>query len=247
MSFCLVCKRWRGLIRSAEFAQQYHSVKPIAFFHYPGDEGEETKAVFGFPEYKVQYLGEAHAGIRCRASLMLGYEGMVDLHLAKWRPGICIRCGENLYWAVEEVSQHSQWEDFFRILLKYDLKTGTWTVDEPILPYERLVNSEDIPNCLRQSLPYVRLVEDPDMYSLSDKVPLWNVHLAAHDGTMFVTLFDSLINEEAFSGQFSALIPEVKVIDAQLVLMISELPDVPETYLPTKAVAQNEMSYVTFE
>ncbi|KAL3676651.1 hypothetical protein R1sor_026599 [Riccia sorocarpa] len=356
MRFCLVCKGWRGLIRSAEFAHQCHSVKPVAFFHHKagwfyemgerspylafpntksnawekhmleftaepvdlvaGDQGLMSfrsremhnilymynpltrqwrkltvpgktqvcvdllratrilvglivnqvtgnyKLVVGFVRIQIN-VDEEFGGTYIYDSLssawtrtgdcpdlpvfMLDYRGiMVDRFLAKWAPGICIHCGDNLYWAVEEVSQKPKWEDFFRILLKYDLKSGKWTVDEPILPYAPHVNSSDIPHCLPQSIPYVRRVQDPDMQS-EIKVPQWNVHLAAHDGTMFVTLFDSLINIEAFSGQFSVLIPEVKVIDAELVLMISKLPDVPEAYLPTKAIALNEMWYVAFE
>ncbi|KAL3694320.1 hypothetical protein R1sor_007971 [Riccia sorocarpa] len=353
MSFCLVCKRWRELIRSAEFAQQCHSVKPIVFFHYMGDvyphrdyESWERRAFLAFPNTKsnawekhmLDFAAEpvdmvaADQGLMCFRSretgnllymynpltrqcrkltvpgkteesvhmprdtrilvglivdqetgnykVVVGFVKMqvnvdgepggtfiydslsstwtrtgdspdlpvfslVDNHVAQWAPGICIRCDENLYWAVEEASQ-DQCEDFFRILLKYDVTIATWTVDEPILPYERCVNFYDVPDCLPQHLPYARLVEDPTMQG-EIKVPQWNVHLAAHDGTMYVTLFDSLIDTDAFSGEFSVPIPEVEVIDAELVEMISDLDDVPEFCLPTKAIAQNEMWYVAFE
>ncbi|KAL3676639.1 hypothetical protein R1sor_026587 [Riccia sorocarpa] len=93
---------------------------------------------------------------------------------------------------------------------------------------------------------YANLMEWADT-QMDIKVPQWNFHLAVHDGTMFVAVFDSLISRDAFSGQFSAFIPEVKAIDAELVRLILELKDVPAHYLPTKVVAQNEMCYVVFE
>ncbi|KAL3676628.1 hypothetical protein R1sor_026576 [Riccia sorocarpa] len=165
--------------------------------------------------------------------------------LSEWKPGVSITFGENVYWAVEQTSQ-DQFKDFFRILVKYDFKTGCWMVDEPNLPYSRHVFWYEVPDCLPGNLPYAQLTERPDA-QMDIKVPQWNFHLAVHDGTMFVALFDSLISRDAFSGQFSALIPEVKAIDAELVRLILELKDLPEYYLPTKVVAQNEMCYVVFE
>ncbi|KAL3676652.1 hypothetical protein R1sor_026600 [Riccia sorocarpa] len=374
MSFSRVCKRWRSLIRSTEFAHQCHSVQPFVFYHSMGDlfpgfpktcDGEDLRPYLAFPNTKSSAwekhilefaelriaLVAADQGLMCfrstlmrnnlymynpltrrwrelrvpgemewqnrdmpRASRMLvglivdhetgnyklvvglvrmqitadeepggtyvydslssawtrtsdcpdfpvytlGYEDIVDddegtsRHLAKWVPGIATRCGENLYWAVEEASQ-DQREDFFRILLKYDLKAGRWTVDEPILPYSRLVDFSNVPACLPRSLPYARLVEQSAITVPQTEihteitVPQWNFHLAAHNGTMYVTLFDSLVSTEAFSSKFSTSIPEVKVIDADLVRMIGELSDFFKPYLPTKAIAQKEMWYVAFE
>ncbi|KAL3676637.1 hypothetical protein R1sor_026585 [Riccia sorocarpa] len=165
--------------------------------------------------------------------------------LSEWKPGVSITFGGNVYWAVEQTSQ-AQFKDFFRILVKYDFKVGSWTVDESNLPYTRHVFWYEVPGCLPRNLPYANLMDQPDA-QIDNTVPQWNFHLAVHDGTMSVTLFDSLLSRDAFSGTFSTLIPEVKVIDAELVGGILELGDVPERYLPTKVVAQNEMWYVVFE
>ncbi|KAL3676638.1 hypothetical protein R1sor_026586 [Riccia sorocarpa] len=60
--------------------------------------------------------------------------------ISEWKPGVSITFGGNVYWAVEQTSQ-DQFKDFFRILVKYDFKIGSWTVDEPNLPYSRYVFS----------------------------------------------------------------------------------------------------------
>ncbi|KAL2608688.1 hypothetical protein R1flu_027261 [Riccia fluitans] len=365
MSFSRVCKRWRSLIQSAEFARRCSSVKPFVFCHYPGDyyNSKKGRSYLAIPSEKTHTwrkhslhftaepvdLVAADQGLLCFRSktkmtrntlfmynpltrqskrvtvpgksevedelllfrgtrmlvglmvdqetgnykLVAGFIGKKSLdhseprgthvydslsstwtwtplcpefpplpmeidhdeddddddgsrsYWSEWKPGVSIRCGGNLYWMVEEAPQ-TIWEDFFRVLVKYDFKAGKWTIDEPDLPYAHYVRHDDIPDCLPRNLPYAYLVKDRDL-NMDPKVPQWNFHLAAHDESLFAILFDSLISKDAFSGEFSTIIPEVKVIDAELVQKLLEVADIPEYYIPTKAVSQNEMWYVVFE
>ncbi|KAL3676627.1 hypothetical protein R1sor_026575 [Riccia sorocarpa] len=362
MSFSRVCKRWKNLIQSAEFACRSRSVKPFVFCHYPGDyyHSKQGRSYLAIPsektnswkKHRLQFSSDpvdlvaADQGLLCFRSkskltrntlfvynpltrrsrkvtvpgnsevedelllfrgtrmlvglmvdqergnykLVVGFIGKKFLddeeprgthiydslsstwtwtslspdfpplpmeidneddedenrsYWSEWKPGVSLRSGGNLYWMVEEAPQ-TIWEDFFRILVRYDFSAFKWTVDEPNLPYARYVRHDDIPDCLPRDLPYACLVEPP-LLPRDYKIPQWNFHLAAHDENLFVILFDSLISKDAYSGEFSTAIPEVKVIDAELVNRLLEYTDVPQLYIPTKAVAQNEMWYVVFE
>ncbi|KAL2608677.1 hypothetical protein R1flu_027250 [Riccia fluitans] len=166
----------------------------------------------------------------------------------RWDPHVSVRCGENFYWVVEE-TYDTLGTRFFKFLVKYDTKAGTWTIDEPVFhSYERYIKEEDFPSCLPDNLPYVRLVKPFNRRSVwESELPQWNFHLAAHNETVYVTLFDSLISKEPYSGDFSSLIPEVKVIDSELVRKLLDHADFKESYLPTKAVASNDTWYIVFE
>ncbi|KAL3684410.1 hypothetical protein R1sor_002432 [Riccia sorocarpa] len=120
-----------------------------------------------------------------------------------------------------------------------------WKVDEPELPYPPFVEYTDD----NLGFPYVRpFYELPMPYGLGEgKPPPWNSHLASHDGAVYVTLFDSLVSREAFSGEFSSLIPELKIIDANFVCRVRELGNPPDRYMPTKAVSLGEDWFVVFE
>ncbi|KAL3676982.1 hypothetical protein R1sor_026930 [Riccia sorocarpa] len=109
-------------------------------------------------------------------------------------------------------------------------------------------NPEDPPRIL----PYSRLLRDLSqmfihLAQINFTPPRWNFHLALHDGNEFVTLFDSLISRDSFSGEFSNLIPEVRIIDEDLVLRVLEFAAAEDRYLPTKAVARGGTWYVAFE
>ncbi|KAL3695442.1 hypothetical protein R1sor_009518 [Riccia sorocarpa] len=130
-----------------------------------------------------------------------------------WVPWECVRCGDKLYWLVDEDKELTG--TAFRFIVKFDVKAGIWTVDEPHLPYPHFVGyAEDGPGI------YVRPLSDlPEPYGQGEsKSPPWNFHLASHGGTVYVILFDSFVSREAFSG-----------------------------YLPTKAVCVGEVWYVLFE
>ncbi|KAL3676633.1 hypothetical protein R1sor_026581 [Riccia sorocarpa] len=163
------------------------------------------------------------------------------------KPGLSTRCGDNLYWMVgERVWEFEQkWELYSRILMKYDVKAGSWTVDEPNVPYESLVGQFEVPDCLPRNLPYAHLALVHPQQDI--KLPRWNFHLFAFDGSVYVTLFDSLISRDAYSGCFSSLIPEVKVINPRLVHELLRSFYATNHYLPTRIAAQNEMLYILFE
>ncbi|KAL2608693.1 hypothetical protein R1flu_027266 [Riccia fluitans] len=176
-----------------------------------------------------------------------------DHYWKRWVPGVSVHCKGNLYWLVDENNSNDTFGVRFRFLVKYDVSEDTWTVDEPDLPYERFFEEHDNPEEPPRILPYSRLLKDPSqMYirlpQINFKPPRWNFHLAVHDGTVFVTLFDSLISRDSFSGEFSSLIPEVRIIDEECVRRFFIIADdVPERYLPTKTVAQGKMWYAAFE
>ncbi|KAL3676683.1 hypothetical protein R1sor_026631 [Riccia sorocarpa] len=163
----------------------------------------------------------------------------------QWYPHVSVHCGGNFYWIIEEkydaIGTH-----FFRFLVKYDTKLNIWIVSKPDLPYEPYVREEDFPGCLPKSLPYARFVKPLNLrsYHGGSELPQWNFHLAADMGTLCVTLFDSLIGKDSYSGEFSFVIPEVKVIDSELVRKLVDHADATAPYLPTKAIAQNGTWYV---
>ncbi|KAL3695492.1 hypothetical protein R1sor_009568 [Riccia sorocarpa] len=168
-----------------------------------------------------------------------------------WSPGFpdilrasqCVRCGHNVYWLVEECREFTGVA--LRFLVKFDVKAGIWTVDEPDLPYPHYVG-------FTEDDMYLRPDSDlPKPYGLGEcDPPPWNFHLASNGGAVYVTLFDSLLckdAQEAYSGEFSDLIPEVRIIDADFVCEVWELANPPEGYLPTKAVSLVEVWFVVFE
>ncbi|KAL3695516.1 hypothetical protein R1sor_009592 [Riccia sorocarpa] len=166
-----------------------------------------------------------------------------------WVPGASVRCGQNLYWLVEEADE--PYGTLFRFIVRFDVKAGIWTVDEPDLPYQRLVVVPKDPAFAPSDFPYSYTLHEferrePDR-QLESKPPQWNFHLAPHDGVVYVMAFDSLIRREAFSGEFSSLMPEVKMVDADFVCKVRELADPPKRYLPTKLSSQGEVWYVVFE
>ncbi|KAL2608691.1 hypothetical protein R1flu_027264 [Riccia fluitans] len=84
------------------------------------------------------------------------------------------------------------------------------------------------------------------------KLPEWSFHLGAYEGNVFVVLcfsgvFETLWNSEnSYSGEFSALIPEVRVIDKGLVRRLLEAADTSKHDYPTMMVVQGEMFFIAF-
>ncbi|KAL3695652.1 hypothetical protein R1sor_009728 [Riccia sorocarpa] len=344
LSFCQVCKQWKKLIQSTEFACRCGSTQPLAFFHYEGTAETAPylavpntttntweKHTLNFASGRVSVIA-ADQGLICFGSesvdtlfiynpltrlwkkLTIPEEGddqfsrrctpgtgkLVGLSVDRetgnyklivgfikdqivmyenptrtltydsvsstwttipvcpilpledededeapgdwedlWIPGESVRSGDKLYWLVEKDMELTG--SAFRLIVKFDVTAGTWTVDEPDLPYPPFV---DYPGFL-----YVRpFYELPMPYGLGEgKPPPWNFHLASYDGVVYVMLSDSLVSKEAFSGEFSSLIPEVKIIDADFVCRVRELANPPDRYMPTKAVSLGEVWYFVFE
>ncbi|KAL3676655.1 hypothetical protein R1sor_026603 [Riccia sorocarpa] len=353
MRFCQVCKRWKTLIQSAEFARRCHSIKPTVFAHYPGGYGDNDLYVppyLAFPsattdtwekhmlDFGSEPMGEvvllaADQGLLCFLNKPLYWPGSLVIYnpltrhckeltvprvlrCRDWRlhmdnmnkivglivdpetgsyklvvgfihkagededpddpngtyiydsvssswtsiplspefpqlpevhtisenedednedgedilgyfrgksiPGPSISCSGNLYWIVGESLLNGFWDDYSRFLVKYDVMAGRWTVDEPILriPYSRFVHRREIPDDLPRHLPYARLVKQPDLPQEHITLPRWNFHLAVHDGEVFVTLFDSLISELAYFGEFSSMIPERRGMHPLIIVTI---------------------------
>ncbi|KAL2608690.1 hypothetical protein R1flu_027263 [Riccia fluitans] len=158
----------------------------------------------------------------------------------KWAPKASVRSGGNFYWVVEEITDSSR-PRHFRFLVKYDIQESAWIVDEPFLPYVTVEEE----NLYRHYLSYSHLVKKPGPLLRWDfKVPQRNFNLATHDGTVFATLFDSLIRRNSFSD----LIPEVQLLDEGFVRRLWEAADAPEQYFPTTMiVAQGDTWFVAFE
>ncbi|KAL3676677.1 hypothetical protein R1sor_026625 [Riccia sorocarpa] len=164
-------------------------------------------------------------------------------------PGVSVRSSGNFYWLVDESNgyQEENGTNFCRLLLKYDTEAGSWTIDELRPPYELWRNNE-FPSCLPHDLPYTRFLKLLKSYADElDTMPQWNFHLSTYKETVFMTLFDSLIRTNPYSGEISPLIPEVKVIEGKLVREFLDRADAPRDYLPTKAVARSGTWYVAFE
>ncbi|KAL3676654.1 hypothetical protein R1sor_026602 [Riccia sorocarpa] len=367
--FCRVCKRWKSLIESAEFARECRSAEPVIFSYYPGgfsySDCKKLNPYLAIPNTKT-YSWEKHVlsftsgpislvaadhGLLCfmllkgnhntlfvykpltrqwtklkvperskiekpshyptsrpsddgkmlvglsvdpdtgnyklvvgfiKAELQPGEKPRLTLiydslssawttssacpdffshreededegYWKEWIPQVSVRSGESFYWLVDEETEmlgntFTMCGTSSRFLVKYNIREGTWMVDEPDLPYERFVEEEDIPNCLPPNLPYAHLIEYSYPRLHRDfRLPQWNFHLASHGGSVYVTLFDSLINRDSFSGEFSSVISEVKVTDAELVRRLLELANPPEHYIPTMALAQDDFWYVAFE
>ncbi|KAL3695512.1 hypothetical protein R1sor_009588 [Riccia sorocarpa] len=337
MNWCQVCKRWKTLIQSHEFARRCDSIEPLVFFHYFGKA--DSVAYLAIPNTKtnrwekhtLDFASEglsvlaADQGLICfetgsqstkdilfvynpltrqwkelrippeecnftydRSKLVglivdqetgsyklvatflkdvnewdetktLIYESVSSTwtsssscpdfplgdqqpgYWCQWKPGASVRCGEKLYWLVEQIMEFCG--TAFRVVVSFDVRGRIWTVDEPDLPYELFVGDrqDDPPD-----FPYTRFVI-PDPYGTGSKPPQWNFHLATNDGAVYAILFESLISRGAFSGEFSSLIPEVRIIDTDFVRTVRELAKPPEHYLPTKAVSHGEVWYVVFE
>ncbi|KAL3695510.1 hypothetical protein R1sor_009586 [Riccia sorocarpa] len=330
MNWCQVCKRWKTLIQSHEFARRCDSIEPLVFFHYFGKA--DSVAYLAIPNTKtnrwekhtLDFASEglsvlaADQGLICfetgsqstkdilfiynpltrqwkelripaeecnfthdRSKLVglivdqetgsyklvatflkdvnewdetktLIYESVSSTwtstslcpdfplgdqqpgYWCQWKPGASVRCGEKLYWLVEQIMELGT---AFRVVVSFDVRGGIWTVDEPDLPYELFVGyrQDDPPD-----FPYTRFVI-PDAYGTGSKPPHWNFHLATNDGAVCAILFESLFSRGAFSGEFSSLIPEVRIIDTDFVRTVRELAKPPEHYLPTKAVSHGEV------
>ncbi|KAL3676658.1 hypothetical protein R1sor_026606 [Riccia sorocarpa] len=172
----------------------------------------------------------------------------------EWIPGVSVRSGRNFYWVVDQsnyVRDQGISSYFFRFLLKYDIETGSWTIEQPFVPSgmkHRIADYHEFPGCLPRDLPFTRFLELPERDRHRYKLPApLNFHLSTYEETVFITLFDSLIRKNPYSGAISSLIPEVKVIPRELVQQILDCADAPGDYLPTKVVAQNDTWYVAFE
>ncbi|KAL3676671.1 hypothetical protein R1sor_026619 [Riccia sorocarpa] len=163
-------------------------------------------------------------------------------------PGVSVRSGGKIYWLVDQSNDNDIEGSsyFFRFLLRYDSEAGSWTIAQPSLPYG--MDPDEFPEFLPRDLPYSRLLQLPERHRHWDPwPPLWNFHLSAYEDTVFMTLFDSLIRTNPYSGEISPLIPEVKVIQGKLVREFLDRADAPDDYLPTKAVVQYDTWYVVFE
>ncbi|KAL3676665.1 hypothetical protein R1sor_026613 [Riccia sorocarpa] len=171
----------------------------------------------------------------------------------RFRPGVSVRSGGKFYWLVHQDNDNMGYITTydFRFLLKYDIEARSWTIDEAYdLPYE-VADVDIFPDCLPLDLPYAHFLNLPKRHPLDwlTLPPLWNFHLSVYEETVFMTLFDSLICTNPYSGQISTLIPEVEVIQGKLVGEFLDCADLPadDEYLPTKAVAQNDTWFIVFE
>ncbi|KAL3695515.1 hypothetical protein R1sor_009591 [Riccia sorocarpa] len=141
--------------------------------------------------------------------LPVGEEG----NWTRCEPGASVRCGENVYWLVEQFGLPHQ--AGFGFIVRFDVKAAVWTVDEPDLPYDRFMG-----------YPNRRLTNSDFPYSLLEsggrQPPQWNFHLAPHDGVVYVILFDSLIRREAFSDPPEHYMPTKVVSQGEVWYVVFE-------------------------
>ncbi|KAL3695511.1 hypothetical protein R1sor_009587 [Riccia sorocarpa] len=253
MTWCQVCKRLKTLIQSPEFARRCDSV----FFHYAGDfrsrqdEGDsddDNLPYLAIPNTKTNTWEKHTLNFASRPiTVVAADQGLICFEEYYSKDNLFIYNPLTRQW--KELRIPVEVEHQLRFIVRFDVEAGIWTADEPDLPYHRFVEFTVNPAVSHSDFPYTLLEsERREPYGqLESKPPQWNFYLAPHDGVVHVMLFDSLIRREAFSGGFSSLIPEVKMVDADFVCKVRELADPPKPYMSTKVASQGEVWYVVFE